>query len=183
MAVRKKSETIHLRVDPLSKFLLEGLASITKTTSTRVIEELILNAARAEVIDDVDIILSEELLKNGVLTLDIALRLSLDSRHPIYTKLRTYYLAVDALNFKDHIIARSIILHPKLFSGQDYIFHESEQIIKAEDFSEVPRVNLEKIQRHMDDLNKFAEFCEKNPKLKIKYEAFLELTATNNDIS
>lgn len=179
MAVRKKSETIHLRVQPLSKLFLEGLANIDKTTSTRIIENLILEAAKAQTVD-VDDVISDDCLENEVLTLNNALEMAFDSRHPILTKLRINYLACDALSFKDKMITLSIIINPELFSGDEAIFSESEGIIKPDDFSEIPRVSLNKIETHTDSLEKFAEFREKNPMLKIKYKAFLKLAEENN---
>lgn len=175
MAVRKKSETIHLRVQPLSKLLLEGLANAANTTSTRIIEDLILEAAKEDEVVDIDEIIDDRFLKNGKLSLIDALTAAYHSEEPILTKLRTYYLAGDALSYRENVIARTILYHPEFFSGDQEIFSAKEKIIKEECFHEIPRINLERIAESMSSLESFAAFKEKNPKLKTKYSEFLKM--------
>ncbi|MGR0171323.1 hypothetical protein [Pseudomonas aeruginosa] len=176
MAVRKKSETIHLRVQPLSKLLLEGLANAAKTTSTSIIENLILEAAQKAEVVDVDDMIDDRLLRNGKLSLTDALTAAYHPDEPILTKLRTYYLADTALGYRESLISSTILHLPEFFSGDQEIFSAKEKIIKKEYFHEVPRVSLEKIEESMGSLESFAAFKEKNPKLKTKYSDFLKMT-------
>ncbi|EPA7430578.1 TPA: hypothetical protein VDT85_005694 [Pseudomonas aeruginosa] len=174
MAVRKKSETIHLRVQPLSKLLLEGLANVANTTSTRIIEDLILEAAKEAKVVDVNDIIDDRLLKNGKLSLIDALTAAYHPE-PILTKLRIYYLADDALSYREEVIARSILDHPEFFSGDQEVFSAKEKIIKEKYFHEVPRISLERIAESINLLESFAAFKEKNPKLITVYREFLKM--------
>lgn len=176
MAVRKKSETIHLRVQPISKLLLEGLANAANTTSTRIIEDLILGAAEKTEVVDTENKIDDRLKKNGKLSVRDALTIAHQPSEPILTKLRTYYLAADALSLREIDIVITILHHPDLFSGDKEIFSAKEKIIKEEYFHEVPTVSLEKIAERMSSLESFAAFKEKNPKLKTKYSEFLKMT-------
>lgn len=175
MAIRKKSETIHVRVKPTSKALLEGLANVGGKTSTQVIEDLIAEAAERTVIDDVEDMISHRALEGGELRLKKALLAAHYPDDPILTKLRTYYIVGEALSARDNTIAATILAYPKIFSGETAIFSMSDKIINKESLPDIPKINLEEISRRMASLEEFAIFIEKNPKRNSNYSAFLTM--------
>lgn len=176
MAVRKKSEIIHLRVDPVCKLLLEGMANVEQITATRVIERLITQAAGKIAIEEVDYVIDASVLNNGTLTLKDAIEMAFNSREPLLTKLRLYYLAYEVLTFRDKEITAAIILNHDLFGGQEDIFAAVEEMINEEGLSVIPRISLEKIRSHMDSLESFAEFKEKNQTLRVSYKEYLKIS-------
>lgn len=176
MAVRKKSETIHLRVKPISKALLEGLANSTGKTSTQVIEDLITSAAEEFVITDVEAMIDEDTLEDGLLNLKAALISAHYPDEPILTKLRTYYIAGDALSVRDKIIASTILKYKSYFSGNTSIFSVSDGFINRDHLSDIPKIDLNEISRRMPSLEEFAAFREKNPNWTSSYESFLKMT-------
>ena len=176
MAVRKKSETIHLRVKPISKALLEGLANSTGKTSTQVIEDLITAAAEKFIITDVEALIDEDTLEDGQLSLKSALESAHYPDEPILTKLRTYYIAGDALSVRDSIIAATIIQTPKFFSGNTQIFSISDGFINRDHLSDIPKIDLDEISKRMSSLEDFAAFREKNPNWTSSYAGFLKMT-------
>lgn len=179
MAIRKKSETIHLRVNPISKALLEGLANIGRKTSTQIIEDLIAYAAEKTVIADVEDMINDQALEDGELRLKNALIAAQHSEDAILTKLRTYYLVQEALSSRDQTISRAILGSPKIFFGETAIFSVADKMINREFLPEIPKVNVEKISRKMAILEEFAVFTEKNPKLHTDFSAFLTLIGEN----
>lgn len=175
MAIRKKSEIIHLRVEPQSKFILEGLANLGGTTATRVIERLLLEASEIAQVMDIEESIDDSILADGKLTLREAIDLALVDKDQIITKLRISYLANDALSVADKFITLAIISSLDIFGGEIEIFARSENIIKEEDFNSIPRVDVEKIHEHMKSLTKFAEFRVKNPNIFMSYKEYLRV--------
>jgi len=174
MAIRKKSEIIHLRVEPQSKLLLEGLANLGNTTATRTIERLLMEAAENTQVSEIEDAISESVLTNGGLTLKAALELAAADRDPIIIKLRLSYLANDALNTADQFITMAITSSKNLFSGDEEIFTKAEGILKSEEFDSVPRIDTEKIAASMDLLESYAEFRIKNPNIMMSYKEYLK---------
>ena len=179
MAIRKKSEIIHLRVEPQSKLLLEGLANLGNTTATRTIERLLMEAAESAQVSEIEIAISESVLTDGGLTLKAALELAVVDRDPIIIKLRLSYLAHDALNTADQLITSAIISSKNIFGGEEEIFTKAEGILKSEEFDSVPRIDTEKIAANMDLLEDYADFRIKNPNIMMSYKEYLK--ASKND--
>ncbi|MBU0538452.1 MAG: hypothetical protein KKG73_08460 [Gammaproteobacteria bacterium] len=177
MAVRKKSESINFRVSPLFKAYLEGAANAAGITSTQVVEESITDFVSQFFIDkpirEIDPAFIEE---DGSLQLVEAMRGAYLPGEPILTKLRTFYVADIALSSRDKIIARTILESPSYFSGRTKIFSDADWIIAEEYIPHLPAVDLDKVAKSMPSLEAFAAFREKNSKVKLSYEAFLEMT-------
>lgn len=180
MAIRKKSEIIHLRVEPQSKLLLEALANLGKTTATRTVERLIMEAAESTQVADIEDSISESVLTNGGLTLKAALDLAIVDRDPMILKLRLSYLANDVLNPTDKLITLAIISSRNLFSGDEEIFTEAEGILKKEELNSFPRVDLDKISASMDLLQSYADFRIKNPQVMFSYKEYLKAYKSEN---
>jgi|GEM_PF-3045990 len=175
MAVRKKSETIHLRVKPISKALLEGLANSTGKTSTQIIENLITEAAAKHVIEDTEDFINTRSLSDGRLDLETALESAHVDHDLVLTKLRTFYIAKEALSSRDKIIASTIINSNNLFSGNSEIFSIEDEIVNPDFISKTPKLDLNEIARRMPSLEEFAVFREKNPNWRSTYDAFLKM--------
>lgn len=175
MAVRKKSETIHLRVKPISKALLEGLANSTGKTSTQIIEDLITEAAANFFIEDVEDIVNDGALKNRQLDLETALVSAHCDDDPLLTKLRTFYIAPNALSARDKIIASAVAQSSNTFFGKSELFSIEDEIIKKDYISKTPKLDLHEVSRRMPSLEDFAVFREKNQNFKSTYEAFLKM--------
>lgn len=175
MAIRKKSETIHLRVEPISKALLEGLANSTGKTATQIVEGLVLEAAEKRLIENVEGFINKGALKNGKLDLKTALVSAHVDRDVTLTKLRTFYIAKEALSSRDIIIVSTIIEHEDLFFGVDEIFADDDELIDPDFISKTPKLNISKISNKMSLLEDYAEFREKNPNLKSTYKNFLTM--------
>lgn len=180
MAIRKKSETIHLRVDPISKALLEGLANFGATTSTQIIQDLISEAADRAVISDVEDMIDDSILEAGELRLKTALLAAQYPGNATLTKLRTYYIAHEALNSRDATIASTILNSKNIFTGETPIFSTSDQFIKKEVLHQLPKINLEEVSKRTASLEEFALFVEKNPKRTSNYTAFLAMIGEIN---
>lgn len=175
MANRKKSEIIHLRVEPHSKLILEGLANLGGTTATCVIERLLLEASETTQVVDIEESIDDSILADGKLTLREAIDLAVVDRDQIITKLRMSYLANDALSVSDKFITLAITSSLDIFGGEVEIFAKSENIIRDKDLNNIPRVDLEKIHEHMKSLTKFAEFRVKNPNIFMRYKEYLRV--------
>lgn len=178
MVSRKKSEIIHIRVQPSFKALLEGLANLGGVTSTKIIEQLIVRSAQKTYIPDIDVVISGDFLKNGKLTLADAVETAFLEGEPVLTMLRMYYLASDALSRKEQIVCAAVLdqKNSSLFSGEDEIFHHSEGVVESKELSGIPIVSVGKINEHLNSLEEFAEFREKNPRIKIAYIDFLKMS-------
>lgn len=178
MAIRKRSETIHLRVGTISKACLEGLANATGRTATRVIEDLITEAASKYQAMDVDSDVDDEYWSKGEWSLLSALELALVPDQPMLTKLRIYFLAGEALSPKERIIAGAIVLSPHLFSGATDIFNESERV-QNKNPKRTVRVNMDEIARQTPILEDYAEFRVRNKLVALKYEDYLKMIEEN----
>lgn len=178
MAVRKKSETIHLRVNPISKALLEGLANINGKTATQIIEDLITEAAEKTIMNEVEVdeYINEAAFQNKIIDLKSALFAVQHPSEPIITKLRTYFIALETLSSRDRTITRTILQHPQLFGGKTKIFKSVENLIVKKYINEIPDVDLKKIADRMDSLESYSVFKEKKPSWKSTYEMFLAMT-------
>lgn len=170
MAVRKKAETIHLRVSATSKACLEGLANARGTTSTRVLEDLIAEAARSCVayVDGA----VDDRFSGENWTLLKALQLAQIPEEPILKKLRTYFLADRALSPKDSFLVEAILWSPDSFSGETDIFLESERVITNPDEHRIFKVDLDAIRRLMPSLEDYAEFRLKNKQVSPSYREY-----------
>lgn len=178
MAVRKKSEAIHFRVSPMFKAYLEGAANAIGKTSTQMVEDSVTDVADKICIEIPNLEISPEFLEeDGSLQLRVALTAAYLPGEPILTKLRTAYIADIALSERDRIIAKTIFESPSHFSGKTRLFSASEEIIDKDFIPHLPALDLDKISRSMPSLEAYAAFKEKNPKLKMNYDAFLEITA------
>lgn len=182
MAIRKKSETIHLRVNPISKALLEGLANINGQTATQIIEDLITEAAEKTILNDVevDVYINEAAFPNKIIDLKSALFAVQHSSDPIITKLRTYFMAPAALSSRDKTIAMTILQYPQFFGGKTKIFKSVESLIDKEFINEIPDIDLKKIADRMDSLEGYSVFKEKKPSWKSTYEMFLVMTESEH---
>lgn len=185
MAIRKKSETIHLRVSSISKACLEGLGNAMGKTSTRVLEDLIAEAAAKFKIEGVDDAVDHRYWLGGDWTLLKALQLAHVPDDPILKKLRTFFLADEALSPKDYILVEGILWSPDTFSGDTEIFLESEGVLKIEenpDDIRAYKVDLNEISRQMPLLEDFAEFRLKNKLGVLRYEDYVRMIKDNPKI-
>lgn len=173
MAVRKKAETIHLRVSTTSKACLEALASVWGKTATRVLEDLIAEAAE-KVVADPDSAVDDQFSGEGW-TLLKALRLAQVPEEPILKKLRTYFLADGALSQKDKFLVEAILWSPESFSGDTGIFLEAEGVITNPDEYRVFKVDLNAINRLMPSLEDYAEFRFKNKSVSPSYSEYMTM--------
>jgi uncharacterized protein (DUF1778 family) len=178
MAVRKKSETIHLRVSPISKALLESLASLNHKTSTQIIEDLIAESAEKTILSEfrVDSYINRAAFENKTIDLKTLISAVQHPTEPVITKFRLYFIAPNALSSRDYVVYNTILLCSELFKGNTKIFESVENLMLKEFIGEVPDVDLAKINAHMESLDGFAAFKEKNPNLKSTYKIFLEMT-------
>ncbi|WP_439864277.1 hypothetical protein [Pseudomonas antarctica] len=175
MAVRKKVETIHLRVSAVSKACLEGLANAAGKTSTHVLEKLIAEAAAKHVITGVEAAVHERFWGNGDWTLLKAMQLAYVPDDPILRKMRIYFLADEEVSHKDRFFVEAILWSPDLFAGETEIFHESEQVLTEEDDPRLWKVDLDAINRQMASLENYAEFRLKNKSVAPKYKDYLKM--------
>jgi len=175
MAVRKKVETIHLRVSATSKACLEGLANAMGKTSTRVLEDLIADAAAKFEVQGVDIAVDDRFGSGGDWTLLKALQLAHVPDEPILKKLRTYFLADEALSPKDYILIEAILWSPDVFAGDTDIFLDSEGVIKSADDRRAFKVDLDEISRQLSSLEDYAEFRLKNKSVAPGYGDYLRM--------
>lgn len=177
MAVRKKSEAIHFRVSPMFKAYLEGAANAIGKTSTQMVEDSVTDVADKICIEPPDLHVNPDFLgEDGRLQLRVVLTAAYFPGEPILTKLRTYYIADIALSDRDKTIARTIIKYPNYFSGETKIFSVSDRIISEVYIQSYPSIDLDRISKSMPSLEAYAAFGEKNPKIKLSYEAFLKIT-------
>lgn len=176
MAVRKKAETIHLRVSATSKACLEGLANAMGKTATRVLEDLIAEAADS-LQADADIAVDDR-FSGRDWTLLKALQLAQIPDEPILKKLRTYFLADGALSPKDKFLVEAILWSPDSFSGDTDIFLESEGVIINPDDHRVFKVDLDAINRLMPSLEDYAEFRLKNKPVSPSYREYMGMIET-----
>lgn len=175
MAIRKKPETIHLRVSSISKACLEGLANATGGTATRVLEDLIAEASKKLAIQDVDSAVDDKFWLNAHWSLLDAMQLASVPESPIHRKLRTYFLAEEALSKKDIFLLEAILWSPQIFSGETEIFAQEEKVINKVDEFRAFKVNLDEIQRQLPCLEEYAEFRLKNKTVSPKYEEYLKM--------
>lgn len=179
MVVRKKAETIHLRVSATSKACLEGLASAMRKTSTRVLEDLIVEAAANCRVEGVDGSVDDSLWSGGDWTLLKALELAHSPDDVVLRKLRTYFLADEALSRKDQVIIEAILWSPDIFSGETAIFTEAEGVIKNPDNKRALSVDLELIGENMSRLEEYAEFRVRNTGIAPKYADYIRMVESN----
>ncbi|MBF8742165.1 hypothetical protein [Pseudomonas guariconensis] len=177
MAIRKKVETIHLRVSATSKACLEGLANVTGKTSTRVLEELIAEAAQS-CLADADVCVDDRFSGEDWTLLE-AVKLAQIADEPILKKLRTYFLADRALSRKDEFIVEAILWSPDSFSGDTDIFLESEGVITNPDQYTVSKVDLDAINQLMPSLEDYAEFRLKNKFVSPSYSEYMRMLEKN----
>ncbi len=173
MAVRKKAETIHLRVSAISKACLEGLANTLTKTSTRVLEDLIAEAAE-KIVAVADIAVDAR-FSGKDWTLLKALQLAQVPDEPILKKLRTYFLADGALSPKDKFLVEAILWSSDLFSGDTHIFLESEGVITNTDDRRIFKVDLGEISRQISLLEDYAEFRLKNKSVAPWYGDYIRM--------
>ena len=181
MAVRKKVETVHLRVSTTAKACLEGLANAMGKTSTRVIEDLIIAAAEKFEIQGIDNAVGDQYGGSGDWTLLKALQLAHVPDEPILKKLRTYFLAEEALSAKDYILVEAILWSPDVFSGDTEIFLESEGVITNPDDTRIYKVDLNAISRLKSSLEDYAEFRLKNKAISPSYVDYVRMIEANRE--
>ncbi len=176
MAIRKKTETIHLRVEPITKAYLEALGNAYGKTSTQVLEELLKDAAAKFSVEGVGECVDRGALKNNKLDLKTAVDSAHVDHDVILTKLRAFYIAKEALSARDKIIASAIIESDGLFFGQSEIFEIGDKIVKPDFISKTPKLNLHEVSRRMRSLEAFGAFREKNPNWRSTYQEYLKMT-------
>lgn len=180
MAVRKKSEALNFRVSPMFKTYLEGAANAMGKTSTQLVEDAVIDIAEEIYIDPHILEISDQFLKGRPLSLRVALTVAYVPGEPILTKLRTAYIADIALSARDRIVAKTIFESPSYFAGETRIFSVSDGVIAEEYIANCPAVDLDEISKSMPLLEAYAAFKEKNSKIKVSYESFLEMTVEDD---
>lgn len=176
MAVRKKSETINLRVSPVSKNLLEGMSSVLGKTATQIIEELIAAAAKSVQLKKLGDIVDTESLKGEGLDLPTVVEVAYVEGDPVLTKLRMFYIAPSAVSERDKIIISAIIESLDIFSGSSELFADEDIPLKSNFRSMTPMLDLYKINNKWEILEEYAIFRGKNKSLNSTFSAFLKLT-------
>ncbi|MGO2704701.1 hypothetical protein [Pseudomonas helleri] len=178
MAVRKKAETIHLRVSSTSKSCLEGLANAMDKTSTLLIEEWIAQAAEAHPVLEVDMSIDKRYWSDdGWWTISKAIALIQQSEEPVLRMLRAYFVAAETLSKKDKLIAGAIMANPERFSGETDIFLESEKVITNPEPGRMLKIDLHKVNEEMSSLEMYADFSLKNKALRSNYKNYLKMAA------
>lgn len=175
MVVRKKAETIHLRVSATSKACLEGLAIATGKTSTRVLEDLIVEAAAKCRVEGVDVAVDDRFWSGEDWTLLKALELAHSTGDAVLGKLRTYFLADEALSRKDRFLIEAILWSPDIFLGDTPIFTEAEGVITNQDSHRVFNVDLYSINQNMSRLEEYADFRVKNREISLGYLDYIRM--------
>ncbi|WP_339528560.1 hypothetical protein [Pseudomonas mucidolens] len=176
MAVRKKSETINLRVSPESKNLLEGMSNVLGKTATQIIEELIAVAAKSVQLKKLGDIVDTESLEGGGLDLPTVVEVAYVEGEPILTKLRMFYIAPSAVGERDKLIVSAIVESLDMFSGPSELFADEEIPLKSNFGSMTPKLDLNKIHNKWEVLEEYAVFRGKNKSLNSTFSAFLKLT-------
>jgi hypothetical protein len=171
----KKVEAIHLRVSATSKARLEALSNALGKNSTRVVEDLVAEAAARFEIMGVDGAVADHLWLSGTWNLLEALQLAHVPNEPILKKLRTWFLAVQALSQKDRVLTETILRSPEIFSGETEIFLESEGVIENPDERRTFKVDLDEINRQMPSLQDYAAFRLKNKQISPSYRDYLKM--------
>jgi hypothetical protein len=177
----KKVEAIHLRVSATSKAYLEGVANAMGKTSTRVVEDLVVAAAANLIITGVDSAVTSGLPSGSEWTLLKALQLAYIPGEPLLSKIRTYFLADEALTGKDRMFVEAILWSPEFFSGETEIFRESEQILTHPDKHRLYKVNLDAVREQSTSLNSYAGFRVKNKQMSLSYTEYLKMVNANKD--
>jgi hypothetical protein len=177
----KKVEAIHLRVSATSKAYLEGVANAMGKNSTRVVEDLVVAAASNLLITGVDSAVDDGLTSDGEWTLLKALQLAHVPDEPLLTKIRTSFVADEALSPKDQILVDAILWSPKFFSGETEIFKESENILINLDEYRIFKIDLEAVRAHLSSLESYAAFRIKNRQISPSYTEYLSMVEANND--
>jgi hypothetical protein len=171
----KKVEAIHLRVSATSKACLEAVSNAMGKNSTRVVEDLVAEAAARFEIQGVDSAVADHFWSGGGWTLLKALQLAHVPNEPILKKLRTYFLADEALSRKDYVLMEAILWSPDMFSGETEIFLESEGVIENPDEHRAFKVDLDEINRQMPSLQDYAGFRLKNKQISPSYRDYLKM--------
>lgn len=176
MAVRKKSETINLRVSPESKNLLEGMSNVLGKTATQIIEELIAVAAKSVQLKKLGDIVDTESLKGEGLALPKVVEAAYVEGDPILTKLRMFYIAPSAVAERDKLIVSAIVESLDMFSGPSELFADEDIPLKLNFRSLTPMLDFHKIHDKWEILEEYAVFRGKNKSLNSTFSAFLKLT-------
>ncbi|AVJ24079.1 hypothetical protein [Pseudomonas sp. MYb193] len=176
MAVRKKSETINLRVSPESKNLLEGMSNVLGKTATQIIEELIAVAAKSVQLKKLGDIVDTESLKDEGLDLPTVVEAAYVEGDPVLTKLRMFYIAPSAVGERDKLIVSAIVESLDIFFGPSELFSDEDIPLKSDFRSMTPMLDLHKIYNKWDVLEEYAVFRGKNKSLNSTFSAFLKLT-------
>lgn len=177
----KKVEAIHLRVSATSKAYLEGVANAMGKTSTRVVEDLVIAAAANLIITGIDDAVMDGPASDGEWTLLKALTLAHIPGEPLLSKVRTYFLADEALTRKDRIFVEAILWSPEFFSGETEIFRKSENILTKPDGHRLFKVNLDAVREHISSLDSYAAFRVKNEQIAPSYKEYLKMVKDNKD--
>lgn len=179
MVVRKKTETIHLRVSGTAKASLEGLATGSGKTATRILEDLIAKEAALTPVAECDGGVGS-LFNLGEYSLLVAINEILKFDDPILKMLRAEFFAAEILNKKDRVIVRTILRSAELFSGGDDIFPDHKHVLDEEVYLRFPRLNLKTVAQHMSTLESFADFRIKNEQLNIDYQSYMKMTSSGD---
>lgn len=181
MAIRKKSETIHLRVSPQSKLFLEGLANATKRTSTQVIEDLLADAAKNLVVENEGSI-ALGAYDEEELDLQTATSLAYVEGQPLLTKLRIWHLTPKLLTLLDYRIISAIVINRQYFEGEVTVFPEQQKLFTAELGLAIEAVDIAKIESHWSILEAYVRFRDDNPKWKPDFLSFVKMAESNSEL-
>jgi hypothetical protein len=177
MVVRKKTEIIHLRVSGTAKASLEGLATGSGKTATRILEDLIAKQAAQTPVAECDSGVAS-IFDLAQYSLLIAINEILKFDDPILKMLRAEFFAAEILNKKDRIMVRTILRSVDLFSGSDDIFPDHKEVLDNQVYLRFPKLNLKTVAQHMPSLQGFADFRIKNEQLNIDYASYLKMVSS-----
>lgn len=175
MAIRKRSETIHLRTTPFVKSTLDVLAALNDKTATSVIESLLYEAMSRTVVAAPKFVKPEKVSKGKVSLIDLMEGIYTDNE--LLFKLRLFLLVPSTISGDDRLaceaISNDLKLEDSVFSGEDKIFDE-----KCSEFIsdiEFPGVDTDRLAVNVNVLKKYVEFKKKNPEVDMNYRTYLEV--------
>ncbi|AVK05346.1 hypothetical protein ISF08_11205 [Pseudomonas aeruginosa] len=173
MAVRKRSETIHLRTTPFVRSTLDVLAALNGKTATAVIEDL-LSLAISETELPAPNFIQEKKIVNGRINLKELME-SIYTDNALLFKLRLFILVPDAVSEDDKIMCEIILedlARPaSIFRGEEKIFDEKcGGVVKSK---QLPSIDTLTLGSSENVLKRYVDFIKKNPDIEIDYKGFI----------
>jgi hypothetical protein len=161
-ANRKKTETLHMRLNFRHKLYLVALANVQETTASSYVETLLDNLAAKQTVDGC----------LGTLTIKDAVDIAIIKGSPAMTALRTFYIAPQILSPSDMAMQRALECNMDYFGGTD-------EILTADEIGtgqRPPSVNAALLADHLEVLQEYANFAKSNPHMVMSYVDYRRCT-------